>query len=415
MDIESFVSLKNSPELEILSNEVMNVLTMLSGGKKVFKNTNTKGNQLLKNPKIQLLKDKIENKVNSILNKLSELNVNNLLVEFVETIGKIKEEEFNEIQKTFYQKMQSDISFVKIYIEFFKLISYIYASEFKFSIKFMINILETKFQFDYKNVDYPEDYNFLMEYEDENNAILCENKRVNHLNIIRTMINSGLLNNNLEVFITDELLKQKNYYADIYYWLQNKQIDSKTKSIIKNIVSNNSLPLREKVLLDNLIVEPKTVESKLETKSENKNLVKEIKDQNINTDTLGIESENIIEEYLYMESIEEVKAFIDTRCKDAISKNKFCQYLFNKYFETSLETSSKIVDFVRVLVKKQVLFKSNLSRGLLLLHNNWEDLEDDFNNANKKMKELLICLKNLGITKNLEGLLKTHKIEYISE
>jgi hypothetical protein len=116
-----------------------------------------------------------------------------------------------------------------------------------------------------------------------------------------------------------------------------------------------------------------------------------------------------------MESVDEVKAFIDNRCKDAISKNKFSQYLFNKYFESSMEISSKILDFVKVLVKKQVLFKSNLSRGLLILNNNWDDLVDDFNNPNKKMKELLICLKNLGITKNLESLLKVHKIEYISE
>ena len=125
--------------------------------------------------------------------------------------------------------------------------------------------------------------------------------------------------------------------------------------------------------------------------------------------------ENIIEEYLYIESINEVSVFIDTRCKDAISKNKFCQYLFNKYFESSNDISTKILDFVINLVKKQILFKSNLSRGLLLLYNNWKDLVDDFNNPNKKIKELLICLKKLGITKNLEVLLKTHKIEFDNE
>ena len=58
MDIESFVSLKTSPELETLSNEIINIIAILSNGKKIIKNIN-KGNQLLKNPKIQLLKDKI--------------------------------------------------------------------------------------------------------------------------------------------------------------------------------------------------------------------------------------------------------------------------------------------------------------------------------------------------------------------
>jgi len=411
MDIESFVSLKTLPELENLSNEITNVLTILSSGKKIIKNIN-KGNQLLKNPKIQLLKDKIENKVNLILNKLSELNINNLLVEFVETIGKIKEEEFNDIQKAFYQKMQSDISFIKIYIDFYKLITQVYILQFNYSNKYMINIIESKFLYDYYDIEYTENFNFLMEYEDANNFIISENKRINHLIIIKNMIYSNILNNNLENIITEELLKQKNYYADIYYWLQNKTLDDTIKLSIKNIISNNTLPLREKVLLDNLIIDTKNTEVKGAVKSL---VTPQIKEQNINSDTLAIESENIIEEYLFMESIDEVKIFIDNRCKDAISKNKFSQYLFNKYFESNIDISSKILDFIKMLVKKQILFKSNLSRGLLLLNNNWKDLVDDFNNPDKKMKELLISLKNLGITKNLENLLQSHKIEYISE
>ena len=411
MDIESFVSLKTLPELENLSNEITNILTILSSGKKIIKNIN-KGNQLLKNPKIQLLKDKIENKVNLILNKLSELNINNLLIEFVETIGKIKEEEFNDIQKAFYQKMQSDISFIKIYIDFYKLISQVYILQFNYSNKYIINIIESKFLYNYYDIEYTEKFNFLMEYEDVNNFIISENKRINHLIIIKNMIYSNILNNNLENIITDELLKQKNYYADIYYWLQNKTLDDTIKLSIKNIISNNTLPLREKVLLDNLITDTKNTEVNGEVKSL---ATPQIKEQNINLDTLGIESENVIEEYLFMESIDEVKIFIESRCKDAISKNKFCQYLFNKYFESNIESTSKILDFIKTLVKKQILFKSNLSRGLLLLNNNWKDLVHDFNNPDKKMKELLISLKNLGITKNLENLLQSHKIEYISE
>jgi len=411
MDIESFVSLKTLPELETLSNEIINIITILSNGKKIIKNNN-KGNQLLKNPKIQLLKDKIENKVNLILNKLSELNINNLLVEFVETIGKIKEEEFNDIQKAFYQKMQSDISFIKIYIDFYKLISHVYILQFNYSNKFMINIIESKFLYDYYDIEYTEKFNFLMEYEDANNFIISENKRVNHLIIIKNMIYSNILNNNLENIITKKLLEQKKYYADIYYWLQNKKLDDTIKLTIKNIIMNNTLPLREKVLLDNLILDNKNTEVKGDVKSLS---TPQIKEQNINSDTLAIESENVIEEYLFMESIDEVKIFIDSRCKDAISKNKFCQYLFNKYFESNIESTSKMLEFIKTLVKKQILFKSNLSRGLLLLNNNWKELVVDFNNPDKKMKELLISLKNLGITKNLENLLQFHKIEFISE
>jgi hypothetical protein len=97
---------------------------------------------------------------------------------------------------------------------------------------------------------------------------------------------------------------------------------------------------------------------------------------------------------------------------NVLSKNKFCQYIFDKYFEVSIETSTKIIDLVKILVKKQILYKSNLSRGILLIYNNWNDVSLDYNNPNKKMKELLTCLKNMGITKFLENLLKTYKIEY---
>ena len=67
---------------------------------------------------------------------------------------------------------------------------------------------------------------------------------------------------------------------------------------------------------------------------------------------------------------------------------------------------------LKLLVKKQILYKSNLSRGVLLIYTNWADVSLDYNNPNKKMKDLLTCLKNMGITKYLETLLKTYKIEY---
>ena len=216
------------------------------------------------------------------------------------------------------------------------------------------------------------------------------------------------------------------YFAYIYYWFQNEKLSSTVKDTIKSIILSNSLPLREKVLLDNLIDnKPKTkidsvitaplkslkssksqdnqiVESKLKTKNNDK----------IDTDTLKLETENILEEYLNLDTIDDMKEFIEERCKDALSKNKFCQYVFDKYFETSTETSVKILDLMKILVKKQILYKSNLSRGILLIYSNWSDVSLDYNKPNKKMKDLLQCLKNMGITKYLESLLKTYKIEF---
>lgn len=410
MDLQSFVSLKSSPELDILDQQIINLINQFSGDKKNFKNNN-KGNQLLKNPKIQLLKDKVENKVNSVLNKLSELNFNNLLLEFVEFLGKINEKEFIEVQKAFYVKIQSEISFVKIYLEFFNIISNIYKSYNNYSASYLINIIESKFKYDYLNIEIPEEFNFLKSLDEEDKDI-SESKRINNLNIINCMIKLNIFNENLEKQLDTYMLQQNNHFSDIYYWFQNKPLSKEVKEIIKNKITNNALSMRSKVLLDNLL-EDDIVVSKTVVNSSKP--VVHIQEKKIITDTLEIESENIIEEYIFLESLEEIKIFIENRCKDALTKNKFCQYLFNKYFSNDSESSNKLIDLFKVLVKKQILFKSNLSRGLLVLYQRWNEIESEYDNSSKKMKELLICLKNMGITKNLEILLKKYKIEFIEK
>jgi len=412
MNIETFKSLKNSPEVLILCDEMINLINIFSvGGRKTIRNYNKCGNQLLKNPKMQLLKDKIENKVNLVLNKLSEINLNNLLFEFIETINKINEIEYLEIQKAFYIKMQADISFVKIYLDFFKVISSVYKEVYNFNSDFFYSIVETKFYIDYKNIKFSESFNFLNDYNDEI-------KRINNLTILRTMMNNNMLLQSIQSIIDSTILEQNNHYADIYYWFQNEKITPEIKDKIKQIIINNTLPLREKVLLDNLVDDNIKIEKKINIYhniESNTNKSPNLKIKNIDKidiDTLKLETVNIIEEYLNLDNIEDIKEFIEDRCKDALSKNKFCKYMFDKYFEISLEKSIKILDLIKLLVKKQILYKSNLSRGVLLIYNVWNDVSLDYNNPTRKMKDLLQCLKNMSITKYLEDLLNTYKIEF---
>jgi len=410
MNVETFKSLKNSPNL-ILTEEIKNLISLLSiGNKRLSKNYNKGGNQLLKNPKMQLLKDKIENKVNLVLNKLSETNLNNLLFDFIESINKININDYIEIQKAFYNKMQADIGFVNIYLEFFKILANVYKEVYNFDCEFFYKIIETKFLMDYgETFDIPENLQFLKDYEEES-------KRINNLTIIKKMFKINMLLPNIQDHINTLIMNQNNHFPDIYYWFQNEKLTVEIKNKIKNKIINNTLHLREKVLLDNLLdTKDKVLKTKIE---EPVNVIKKpVPKQTINKnitemDTLKLETENIIEEYLESLEIKDIKEFIEERCQDALSKNKFCQYMFDKYFEVSIETSTKIIDLVKILVKKQILYKSNLSRGILLIYNNWNDVSLDYNNPNKKMKELLTCLKNMGITKFLENLLKTYKIEY---
>ena len=403
MNVETFITLRNLPELNTISNEIVNLINLFVGSKKINKYQSKMSNQILKNPKMQLLKDKIENKVNLVLNKLSELNLNNLLFEFIELLGKINENDYLIVQKTFYYKLQSDINFVKIYLEFFKIISKVYKQVFNFNSEYFYNIIERKFASDYKNIELNE-LSFLEDFNEEN-------KRINHLLIIKTMIDINMFDVSLKEEINKNILEQNNYFTDIYYWFQKETLSKETKQIINNKIINNPLASRDKVLLDSLLDEKISVKEKTIIKPQNYKST--INKSTYKEDTLKLETINLLNEWLLMEYIDDIKNFIDNNCKDAISKNKFCQYVFIKYFESSTEVSNKILELVKNMVKKQILFKSNLSRGVLLVNSTWEDSSLDFNNPEKKMKELLICLKNMGITKFLESLLKEFKIDFV--
>jgi hypothetical protein len=60
-----------------------------------------------------------------------------------------------------------------------------------------------------------------------------------------------------------------------------------------------------------------------------------------------------------------------------------------------------------LLIKRQSLFKSNLSRGLLILNKSLSNNEI----INNKLKKFLLFLKNIGITKGLEYLMSKFNID----
>ena len=291
MNVETFKIIKNSPELSVLSDDMVNLINLLSSGKKIFKNNQKVNNKILKNPKMQLLKDKIENKVNLVLNKLSEMNISNLLSEFLENLGKMNKEEYICVQRTFYIKIQADINFAKIYLEFFKIISRIYEKVCKYSSEYFYSLLETKFKADYLGIAIPEEFLFLEEFSDES-------KRNNHLIILRTMININMLTTPLKTLIDKTLLEQNYNYSDIYFWFQNEELNNEQKEIISKKTINTELPMREKVLLDNLLGKKIVNTPKVEI-SNSKPIVKKI-----SNDTLKLEIENIVEEYLLLESFD---------------------------------------------------------------------------------------------------------------
>lgn len=252
-NLKSFLQLKNHNDCKDLDIEVITFILESfenSEGKKTkkynFNNNNyKKSNQILKNPKIKLIKEKISNKVNLILNKLSENNLSCLLIEFFQNIKILNLEDFNEVIKTIYIKMLTEIKFLKLYLEFFKNIIGTYKHIYSYNISYFYDLLECKFNFDYNNL---EDINmdFLKDYD-------SEDFRLNNLTILRELVEQQFFNSNFEDLLNNKILNQNKYYSDIYYWFKNYKLSNEQVDTINNIIINATIEIRDKILLQNLI------------------------------------------------------------------------------------------------------------------------------------------------------------------
>jgi hypothetical protein len=392
LDLNVFLTYKTYHNVQELDSNTQDLLSVLFGNTEKYKNLKkTKKNiNILKNQKLQNKKDNIVNRVNLILNKLSESNIDNLIIEFIENINQVSLENFEDIQKAFYFKIMSEINFVKIYLKFFKVIGYLYSKVQSYDLSFFISIVETKFNIDY--MQYPlnsDKYTFLIEMEGET-------KRMNNMVLIKNLVELNFMSDKLIQVCDKVILNQTTYLPDIYHWFnsKNKELNKNEIDVIKSILNSINTP-RDKILLENLINKVKTTQP----------TIKEVEREIVVGDTIKLETENIIDEYVLIKSFDDIKHFIDTRCVDAIAKNKFCEQLVDKYFIVTLESSQDIIELIKQLIKSHTLFKSNLSRGLIMLNNNWKDKSIDYNKPIMRMKTLLSMMKSIGITKGLESLI----------
>ena len=403
LDINTFLSFKSQESLQSLDNASKELIAELFShiDKKNKKNNKKNSNHVLKNQKLQNKKENIINKVNLILNKLSESNIDNLVIEFLENINQVEQFDYEEIQKTFYLKIISEINFVKIYLQFLNIIKSIYGRVQNYDLTFFISAIETKFNIDYTNYDIcPENkFNFIKEID-------IEQKRINNLTLIINLVECGLLSKDILEYCDSAIINQTIFLSDIYYWfnLRNRSLTEEEISKIKShlLLSTNT---RDNVLLTNLI-----------NNTLNTNIIEE-PTQNITTtnnkpkvNTFILEIDNIIDEYILMNNYEDIVQFITDRCKDAISKNKFSEVLVDKYLLSKKEACNTIIELIKQLTKAQILFKTNIAKGISLIHGNWEEKSIDYIKPSDKMKGLLVTMKGLGIIKGIETILSAYKI-----
>ncbi len=356
--------LKNNTKCLFLSDDIIQEITN-SFSKSNIKTVKCPKKQvnIIKSNKIQAKKDLNENKIIMIMNKISNNNINELLIEYIHNILIENEENYNCIISEIFNKMMKDIKFIDNYTNF---AIKIFTIE-----KYRLNLLPNKFI---------ELLNEFMESEEEINRAGC-------FEIIKNMQKYNFFND-IE-FMSNKLLNNNSNYIDIYNWFNGRNCIDKYKDQIITIINKCSeLKLnRERILIESLIDKK---ENKIEQSIE------------INNDDQFITSvKNIIEEYEYIKSSDEIIEFINTDCKNINEKNILCKELFLHFINDIIIC----LDLFELLIKKKILFKSNISKGLILF------LNENTNVNSKIIVTILNFLKNNNITKNIEYLFKKYRIK----
>ena len=181
----------------------------------------------------------------------------------------------------------------------------------------------------------------------------------------------------------------------MYNWFNGLKINE-YKDDILNIANkcNNENMNRESILIENLLDNNKVInDSHQEIQFEESNI--------INTSMI-----NIIEEYDFLKSIDEVIEFINSDCTNINNKNLFCKEILDFYMGKDIKDGINLID---ELIKRRALFKSNISKGLTLYLNNNTTIN------NSKIIQVLKYMKHNNITKNIEHIFKKFKVKLFYE
>ena len=231
--IIKFKKLKDIDDNKIIEDIYINMFNKIFGSDYTIIKKNTKPDN----------KNKIDNKMLAVLNKLTDNNIENIVIEFLKNINKINNEEYELFQKILYLKIIAEIQYVDTYLCFLLYIDKIYSNVFKYNLEYFINLVEYSFKTYYCNYIVYDKYNFI------NNT---EEIRINNNILIKKLISNNLLKSDILDKCSDILLDTKKYYTDIYYWFNDIDINAEYIKTIKTICDKVT-DLRTTILLKKLL------------------------------------------------------------------------------------------------------------------------------------------------------------------
>ena len=114
MNSIDLLKLKNDSKCNLLQESIITTIIGLfnQSNIKTFK-ISTKQVNILKNNKIQEKKELNENKIIMIMNKISQNNINELIIEYISLIKITTVEEYEVIQHEMLCKLVKDITFIE--------------------------------------------------------------------------------------------------------------------------------------------------------------------------------------------------------------------------------------------------------------------------------------------------------------
>jgi hypothetical protein len=377
MDSNSLYNIKNDTKCVFLNDKIIQTImdSFSKSNIKVIKYVKKQVN-VMKTNKIQAKKDLNENKIIMIMNKISDNNINELIGDYLNNILMDTEEKYNTIILEIFNKMIKDIKFIDNYIKFAIKIFIIEKKRLNLIPETFIEIL----------------INTLI------NINSTENDRAGCYEIIKHLVKYNFFNDSIINFISNYVLNttDTNHYIDVYNWFNGLNIiNNYNISSISKKCEEYSMN-REKILIDSLIDSKKII---------NINTVEVIENNN---DVFKTSINNILDEYEFLKSIDEVIEFINTDCININEKNTFCKEFIIFYNDKNISEGLNLID---LLIKKKVLFKSNISKGLILY---LQEINND-TTKNSYIIEILKYLKNNNITKNIEHIFKKYKVKLFYE
>ena len=418
MDIDFLLSFKNHPPFQNLSEECIKKFGSLikpnkkGKNKKAKTNDNKKASTFIKE-KIQISKDKIDNKFSLLVNKLDSNNINKIIEEFIDKFRDINESEYLIFQKYIYTRILKDNKFIDIYLDFFIKINMIFNRIFNYNQKHFISLIELKFKYDY-DINKELSYNELKVSDLEELKLLdSEENRINNIDLIIKFIENGLL----DVSIIDEVVNSlinTDFIPDIHRFLSNKfikeKIDLKSYYDTLKSKSENKLDNRYRIILDSILEKyDNNYSSKENSRSDSITSVDNIESEiNYEIDLKTVESfeklkskieieiENIIEEYLLIEDFEEINNYLENHD----NANNFMVELINHYFKNNLNNFDKFKSLFLNFRNNQIINSNIIIESLIGILNS--DNIFDYVNVETKTKKLLDIFKILQINLDKE-------------